>query len=258
MPFQRGNMLLVHGSRYKTLTFTTTLSLLTPLVAVIRLLISLILLSVLESNFVGLPCFPKGMTALKGGRLITKEGDTAFFPFEIHERSSDEDPVEDVGKDSAQGGRIVYKKLKKDGMWLVICMYGDIRRDEKDNLLQPKMALKICQPPLVVAEPGYIKQLAHTPKMRKSLIFWNGSTSSTHLWVSILQMPDIPCNLERTRSISSLRHVSTYTFTEMIVLEEADTFGHETGSNQAEERGGTDEEPMKGGGRAGAVDKIAF
>lgn len=55
------------------------------------------------------------MTALKGGGLITKEGDTAFFPFEIHERSSDEDPVEDVGKDSAQGGRIVYEKLKKDG-----------------------------------------------------------------------------------------------------------------------------------------------
>lgn len=44
----------------------------------------------------------------------------------------------------------------------------------------------------------------------------------------------------------------------MIVLEEADTFGYETGTNQAEERGGTDEEPMKGGGRAGTVDKIAF
>lgn len=71
-------------------------------------------------------------------------------------------------------------------------------------------------------------------------------------------MPDIPCNLERTRPISSLRHVPTYTFTEMVVLEEADTFGYETGPNQAEERGGTDEEPMKGGGRTGTIDKIAF
>lgn len=158
MPFQRWNMPLVHGSHYRTLTFTTTLSFHTPLIAIIRLLISLILLGVLASNFVGLPCFPKGMTALKGGGFISKEGGTTFFPFEIHERGSDEDPIEDVGKDGAQGGRIVYENRKKDGAWLVICMYGDSkRRDEKNDLLQPKMALKICQPPLVVAEPGCIK-----------------------------------------------------------------------------------------------------
>lgn len=74
------------------------------------------------------------MTALKGGGFISKEGGTAFFPFEIHERGCDEDPIEDVGKDSAQGGRIVYENRKKDGAWLVICMYGDSkRRDEKDT-----------------------------------------------------------------------------------------------------------------------------
>lgn len=71
-------------------------------------------------------------------------------------------------------------------------------------------------------------------------------------------MPNIPCNLERTRSISSLRYIPTHTFTEMVVLEEADTFGQKTGPDETEERGGTDEEPMESGGRAGSVDRVAF
>lgn len=71
-------------------------------------------------------------------------------------------------------------------------------------------------------------------------------------------MPNIPCDLERTRPISSLCYIPTHTFGETVVLEEADTFGQKTGPDKAEERGGTDEEPMKGGGRAGAIDQVAF
>lgn len=160
MPPQRRNVLLVQGGQYRTLAFSTAPSIRTPLSFITGPLTHLALLTLLQtSHFLGPLLFPKSKTTLKSGGFISKEGETAFLPFEIDQGGNDEDPVEHVREDSAQGGRIVYEKLR-GGLWLVICMYGVRRRE---NLLQPKMALKICQPPLVVAEPVYMKDIStHT------------------------------------------------------------------------------------------------
>lgn len=113
MPLQRSNFLFVHGGQNRTLAFITAPSFHIPLSSITRPSTGLAFLTLLQtSRFLGLLLFPKGMTTLKSGGFISKERETAFLPFKIDKSGNDEDPVEHVGEDSAQGGRIVYEKKK--------------------------------------------------------------------------------------------------------------------------------------------------
>ncbi len=70
-------------------------------------------------------------------------------------------------------------------------------------------------------------------------------------------MPDIALGSERSRSISSLSDISTYTLREDVVFKESDPLGAETSTDEEEETSRDNQEPVECGRRSCLVDKIS-
>ena len=75
---------------------------------------------------------------------------------------------------------------------------------------------------------------------------------------TIRQVPDVPCDSETSRSITSLGHIPSNALCESVVFEESDGLGKEAGTDEEEDGSGTDEEPVKGGASTGLVNEVAY
>ena len=75
--------------------------------------------------------------------------------------------------------------------------------------------------------------------------------------LTIGQVPDVAPDIERSGPITRLGDITTHTGRKLVVFEEADRLGQETGTDEEEESGGSDQEPVQGGAGASLVDDKA-
>ena len=77
------------------------------------------------------------------------------------------------------------------------------------------------------------------------------------LWVSVGQMPNIALGPERSRSITGLCDVSSYTLCEDIVFEESDSLRGETSTDEEKNGCRGDKEPVKGCRRSSSINQVS-
>lgn len=95
---------------------------------------------------------------------------------------------------------------------------------QSEHPLQPKMALNICQPPLVVGEPtSGLPALMSTRKRH---------TAPRH---TIGQVPDIALDTEATGTVTRLGDIPADAFGERVILKVSDPLREEAGSDEKQE-----------------------
>lgn len=83
-------------------------------------------------------------------------------------------------------------------------------------------------------------------------------TLGTHGRIPVSQVPNVARDLKTAWSISRLGDVPADALGEDIILEVANRLAGETGADEEEDGGRTDEEPVKSRRRSGTVDRVAY